>query len=193
MVSLEQIHPETPSEWRAWLAANHSTSPGVWVVQWKRATGRRQMSYDELVEEALCYGWIDGRANPLDGERSMIMMTPRKPTSTWARSNKDRVERLIAEGRMTGAGLRVIEIAKANGSWTVLDDVDALVVPEDLAAALSGDEQARHYFEAFPPSAKKAILYWIKTAKRPETRQRRIVETVRLAAQNIRAPRPSPR
>ncbi|MGD9701014.1 MAG: YdeI family protein [Acidimicrobiia bacterium] len=189
MVAFDRIHPATRHEWRAWLDAHHDTTAGVWVVQWRTATGKSRLAYDDVVEEALCFGWIDGRANKLDDERSMIMMTPRKPTSTWARSNKERVERLIAEGRVTDAGLRVIETAKANGSWTMLDDVDALIVPEDLLAALSRDEQAQRHFDAFPPSAKKMILYWIKSAKRPETRQRRVTETVRLAADNVRAPR----
>jgi uncharacterized protein YdeI (YjbR/CyaY-like superfamily) len=190
---LAQVHPETRDEWRAWLAANHDTMPGVWLVMWRTGTGRREITYEEAVEEALCFGWIDGQANSLDDERSMMRMTPRKPTSAWARSNKERVERLIAGGQMTEAGLRAIATAKANGSWTILDDVDALVIPDDLQSALAADEQAHSYFEAFPPSAKKQILYWIKTAKRPETRQRRIAETVRLAASNIRAPQPSDR
>jgi uncharacterized protein YdeI (YjbR/CyaY-like superfamily) len=190
---LAQVHPETRREWRDWLAANHETSPGVWLVMWRTATGRRQMTYDDAVEEALCFGWIDGQTNTLDDERSTMRMTPRKPTSAWARSNKERVDRLMADGQMTEAGLRAIETAKANGSWSILDDVDALVVPDDLRSALAADEQARGHFEAFPPSAKKQILYWIKSAKRPETRERRIAEAVRLAAQNIRAPQPSGR
>jgi uncharacterized protein YdeI (YjbR/CyaY-like superfamily) len=188
MVGFERIHPETRSEWRAWLQGHHDTSRGVSVVQWRTATGKRQLTYDELVEEALCFGWIDSRANRLDDERSTIMMTPRRPAGVWAESNKERVRRLIVEGRMTPAGLRVIEAAKASGSWDVLDDIDAMIVPQDLLEALSHDGPARRYFEAFPPSAKKMILYWIKSAKRPETRQRRIAEAVRLAAANIRAP-----
>jgi uncharacterized protein YdeI (YjbR/CyaY-like superfamily) len=186
----ERIHPATRRDWRAWLEAHHDTSPGVHVIQWRASTGRPRIPYDDLVEEALCFGWIDGRMNRLDDDRSMIMMTPRKPTSVWARSNKERVERLTADGHMTEAGRRVIETAKANGAWTILDDVDALIVPEDLRAALSVDPVAQRYFDAFPPSAKKMILLWIKSAKRPVTRQRRVTETVRLAAQNIRAPRP---
>jgi uncharacterized protein YdeI (YjbR/CyaY-like superfamily) len=183
----ERLHPQTRSEWRAWLEAHHSTSPGVQLVQWRRSTGRQELSYDELVEEALCFGWIDSKAATLDADRSTITMTPRRPGGTWARSNKERVERLIADGRMTEAGLRVVEAAKADGSWTVLDDVDALFVPDDLGRALAADDQARRHFDAFPPSAKKMILYWVKTAKRPETRQRRIAETVRLAHDNVRA------
>lgn len=190
MGDYERFHPATRAEWRAWLDAHHDTSPGIWLVQWRTATGRRRMTYDDVVEEALCFGWIDSRGNRLDEERSMTLMTPRRPASVWARSNKERVERLIAEGRMTEAGLRAVDRARANGSWTMLDDVDDLVVPDDLALALSRDEQARRCFDAFPPSAKKTILYWIKSAKRAETRRHRIEETVRLAAQNIRAPRP---
>jgi uncharacterized protein YdeI (YjbR/CyaY-like superfamily) len=193
VVDLERVHPASRAEWRAWLAAHHATSPGVWVVQWRTATGRPRVPYGDLVEEALCFGWIDGRAGRLDAERSMLMVTPRRPTSAWARSNKERVERLVAEGRMTDAGLRAVEIAKANGSWAMLDDVDALLVPDDLRAALAGNRQAQRHFDAFPPSAKKAILHWVKSAKRSETRQRRIAETVRLAADGLRAPRPAKR
>jgi uncharacterized protein YdeI (YjbR/CyaY-like superfamily) len=196
VVDYERIHPETRAEWRAWLETHHDRSPGVWLVQWRTGTGRRRLTYDDLVEEALCFGWIDSRASALDDDRSMIAMTPRKPTSVWARSNKERVERLIAEGRMTEAGLRLVEIARANGSWTTLDDIDALVVPDDLAAALAGNDQAQQHFDAFPPSARRTILYWIKSARRDRTRQSRIDEAVRLAAAGIRAPaqrrRPEP-
>ncbi len=192
MVEYERIHPETRADWRAWLEEHHDLCPGVFVVQWRSATGRPRVSYEELVEEGLCFGWIDSRAHRLDGQRSMITMTPRRAASKWSRSNKNRVERLIAEGRMAGAGLRAVEIAKANGSWEALDEVEALVVPDDLVAALAGNPPARLHFEAFTPSAKKLILEWIKSAKRSETRQRRIAETVRLAADN-RTPGSQPR
>jgi uncharacterized protein YdeI (YjbR/CyaY-like superfamily) len=187
VAELEQLHPETRAEWRAWLAAHHHDSPGVQLVQWRASTGRSQISYDDIVEEALCFGWIDSKANVLDEERAMITMTPRRPGGTWARTNKDRVDRLIADGLMTDAGLRLIEQAKADGSWTFLDDIEALIVPDDLDAALDRDPAARANFDAFPPSAKKQILYWIKTAKKPETRLRRIDETVTKAAENVRA------
>jgi uncharacterized protein YdeI (YjbR/CyaY-like superfamily) len=188
VVSFERIHPETRDEWRRWLAQHHATSPGVWLVQWRTVTGRRRLSYDEIVEEALCFGWIDGRINPLDDERSMLMMTPRKPNGTWAATNKARVERLIADGSMTAAGLRVIATAKANGAWTILDDVDAMIIPDDLDLAFAGEPTARANFDRFPPSARKQALYWVKSAKRPETRARRVGEVVRLAALDIRAP-----
>jgi uncharacterized protein YdeI (YjbR/CyaY-like superfamily) len=192
VVSFERIHPETRDEWRRWLAQHHATSPGVWLVQWRMVTGRRRLSYDEIVEEALCFGWIDGRTNPLDDERSMLMLTPRKPNGTWASTNKARVERLIADGSMTAAGLRAIEIAKANGAWTILDDVDAMIIPDDLDLAFAGEPTARANFGRFPPSARKQALYWVKSAKRPETRARRVSEVVRLAALDIRAPQTGP-
>jgi uncharacterized protein YdeI (YjbR/CyaY-like superfamily) len=186
VVNYERVHPETPADWRAWLEEHHDRSLGVRLVQWRTATGRRRLSYHELVEEALCFGWIDSRADRLDDDRSMIVMTPRRPTGVWSRTNKERVKRLIDEGRMTAAGLRAVEIAKANGSWVALDDVEALIVPDDLLAALASNDRAQHYFEACTPSAKKMILYWIKSAKRTETRRRRIEETVRMAADNRR-------
>lgn len=176
-----RVHPETRAEWRAWLAANHATSPGIWLVQWRTVTGRPVLSYEDSVEEALCFGWIDSRAKRLDDERSMITMTPRKPASAWSRSNKERVERLLAAGLMAPAGLRAVETAKANGAWQLLDDVEALVVPEDLAAALTADGVAAS-FTAMSPSARKALLYAVKSARRPETRARRIAEAVRQAA-----------
>ena len=185
-VDRERIHPEDRAQWRAWLQEHHASSAGVWVVQWRTATGRRRLSYDDLVEEALCFGWIDSLAKGLDAERSMITMTPRRPRGVWSRSNKERVERLIAEGRMTSAGLRAVQTAKANGSWEALDEVGATTVPDDLAAALAVSPAAGRHFDAFAPSARQAILHWIKIAKRDETRRRRIEETVRLAADNRR-------
>jgi uncharacterized protein YdeI (YjbR/CyaY-like superfamily) len=183
VVVYEQVHPETRAEWRAWLAANHATSPGVWLVQWRTPTGRRRFEYDEAVEEALCFGWIDSLAKRLDDDRSMITMTPRKPTSGWSRSNKERLERLTAAGLMTAAGLRAVEVAKGNGAWELLDDVEALVVPPDLPAALAQDSAAAAGFATMTPSAKKAILFALKTAKKPETRARRLATAVADAAE----------
>jgi len=186
----EQVHPEARAEWRAWLAANHASSRGVWLVQWRTPTGRRRFEYDEAVEEALCFGWIDSLAKGIDDERSMITMTPRKPTSGWSRSNKERLVRLTAAGLMAPAGLRAVEVAKANGAWGLLDDVEALVVPADLTAALADDGAATVGFAAMAPSAKKAILLALKTAKKPETRARRIAVAVADAAELGRRRRP---
>jgi uncharacterized protein YdeI (YjbR/CyaY-like superfamily) len=184
---LPRFHPESRVQWRAWLADHHDTDRGAWLVSWKQATGRPSLPYEAVIEEALCFGWVDSTARTLDSERSMLLMTPRKPTSTWARTNKERVERLLAAGLMQPAGIAAVETAKANGSWTVLDSVEALEVPEDLAAALAAEPGARESYEGFSPSNRKMILWWVKSAKRPETRERRIAETARLAAKGIPA------
>lgn len=181
------VHPKTRDEWRAWLEENHTRTEGLWLVSYKRATGKPRVEYEEAVEEALCFGWIDSKANTLDDERAMIWMSPRKPRTGWARTNKERIERLIANGRMTAAGLAKIEAAKQDGSWNALDAAEALEIPPDLDKALDEHGAARQNFEAFPPSVRKGILGWIGTAKRPETRAKRVEETARLAAENIRA------
>jgi uncharacterized protein YdeI (YjbR/CyaY-like superfamily) len=184
---LPRFHPESREQWRAWLADHHDTGRGAWLVSWKQATGRPSLPYEAVIEEALCFGWVDSTARTLDSERSMMLMTPRKPTSTWARTNKERVDRLLAAGLMQPAGIAAVETARANGSWTVLDSVEALELPDDLAAALDAEPGARETYEGFSPSNRKMILWWVKSAKRPETRQRRIAETARLAAQGIPA------
>ncbi len=138
----EQFQPADRAAWRAWLAANHETARGVWAVTYRRAAGKPVVSYEALVEEALCFGWIDSTGRTLDNERGMLRFTPRRRGSVWSRPNKERVERLIAAGSMTAAGLRAIEAARADGSWDALNDVDALIVPDDLAAALAGDAAA---------------------------------------------------
>ena len=184
---LPRLHPESREQWRAWLADHHDTERGAWLVSWKQATGRPSLPYEAVIEEALCFGWVDSTAKTLDSERSMMLMTPRKPTSTWARTNKERVDRLLAAGLMQPAGIAAVETARANGSWTVLDSVEALELPDDLAAALDAEPGARETYEGFSPSNRKMILWWVKSAKRPETRQRRIAETARLAAQGIPA------
>ena len=182
----ERFHPLTRQEWRSWLEANHKKSPGMWLVSYKKHTGKPALTYDEIVEEALCFGWIDSVANRVDDERTMLLITPRKPRSGWSRPNKERIERLTAQGRLAPAGIAAIEIAKANGSWEALDASEAMVMPDDLAAALTKDEQAKGYFDKFPPSTKKAIYQQVLAAKRPETREKRIAEVVRLAHDNRR-------
>ncbi|HEX7241137.1 MAG TPA: YdeI/OmpD-associated family protein [Longimicrobiaceae bacterium] len=184
------IHPADRAGWRAWLEENHARPEGVWMVSYRRATGRPRVEYDEAVEEALCFGWIDGKAGRLDDERSMQWFAPRKAGSGWARSNKERVARLAAEGRMAPAGLARVEAARRDGSWSALDAVEALEVPPDLEAALAAHPDARRHWDAFPKSARRAVLAWIGSAKKPETRARRVEETARLAQENVRANQP---
>jgi uncharacterized protein YdeI (YjbR/CyaY-like superfamily) len=183
----ELVHAETRPEWRRWLAANHAGSPGVWLVSWKTATGKPAVGYAESVEEALCFGWIDSLNRTIDDERTQQLFTPRRPGSRWSRSNKERVERLLADGLIEPAGLAAIEAAKASGAWTALDDVENLVVPDDLAASFAAHPGAAEHWEAFPPSVRRAILVWILDAKRPETRARRVAETASEAAAGRRA------
>ena len=181
------VHPLTRAAWRAWLIANHATSGGVHLVTWRKATGRPAVGYGEAVEEALCVGWVDSIAGKLDPERSTLWFTKRRPKSGWSRPNKERVERLIASGLMMPAGLAAIEEAKRRGTWSLLDAVEDLVVPDDLAAALAANPPARANWEAFSRSGRRGILEWIIPAKRPETRARRVAETAELAARNEKA------
>jgi uncharacterized protein YdeI (YjbR/CyaY-like superfamily) len=189
-----RLYLETRAEWRAWLAENHRQPTGAWLVSWKRATGKPFVPYEEAVEEALCFGWIDGVFNRIDGERTAQWFAPRRRGSTWASSNKKRVERLIAAGLMTGAGLAAIERAKADGSWTALDAAESLELPDDLAAALDAVPGAREGYDAYSPSTRKMVLFYVTGAKRPETRARRIAELApRLAARESAATLLGPR
>jgi uncharacterized protein YdeI (YjbR/CyaY-like superfamily) len=184
--SFELVSAASRVEWRAWLAANHATSPGIWLVIHKKNSTEPSVTYDEAVEEALCFGWIDSLMNPLDETRYKQIFTPRKPKSVWSRPNKERVARMIDQGLMTPAGLAVIEVAQQNGTWTAYDSIAALELPEDFQAALSANPDAEKNWNGFSASVKKGILYFIQSAKRPETRAKHIARTVELAAQGIR-------
>lgn len=184
---LAVYHPPDLPAWRSWLHAHHATERGVWVVTWKQTSGRRTVAYEDLVLEALCVGWIDSTVNTLDPDRALQLMTPRKPKSTWTRLNRRRVATLEAEGRMTDAGRRAVEVAKANGFWTIYDPVEDLVEPGDLTAALDASPPARTAWDGFPPSARKQMLWSVISAVRPETRRRRIATIVTEAEQGRRA------
>lgn len=181
------IHPKTRAEWRAWLEQNHTRTQGVWLISYKKGTGKPRFEYDEAVEEALCFGWIDSKPNKLDEERSLLWFAPRKRGTGWSKLNKERVERLIEQGLMMPAGLAKVEAAKEDGSWNALDAIEALEIPSDLEEALTAYSEAKQNFEAFPRSAKRGILEWIISAKKPETRAKRVAETAQLAAQNLQA------
>ncbi len=160
---------------------------GIWLISSKKGSGKPRFDYEEAVEEALCFGWIDSKPNKLDEERSLLWFAPRKPKTGWSKINKDRVERLIQQGLMMPPGFAKVKTAKADGSWSALDAIEALEIPPDLAAALTAYEVAKPNFEAFPKSVKRGILEWIAAARKPETRAKRIEETARLAAENKRA------
>ena len=175
------------ASWRAWLAAHHTRPDGVWTVRYKKSSGRPTLTWDDVVQEAICFGWIDSLPRALDAERTMLYVSPRTPGSNWSGRNKAHVARLEAAGRLAPAGRAAIARARADGSWSALDDVEALVVPSDLAAAFDAHPGARAAWDAFAPSARRGILEWILNAKRPATRQKRLDETARLAARGERA------
>ena len=185
--TFEDFHPLSRQEWREWLAKNHEESPGVWFVYFKKQTGRPRVTYEDAVQEALCFGWIDSLPRKLDEERTKLLFTPRKPKSVWSALNKQRIESLISSGLMQNAGMFKIERAKADGSWDALNDSDNLVVPKELKQALSKNPVARKNFDGFPVFVKRSILYWLGTAKRETTRLERTEKIVRMAANNKRA------
>ena len=184
MNDAERFEPASIDDWHDWLAAHHRQGEGVWVVVPRR--GATRLTYDALVREALCWGWIDGQARPLDESRSLQWFTHRKPSSPWAASNKARVADLEAEGRLQPEGLAEIERAKADGRWTLHDSVDALIEPPELTAALDAVPAARAAWDGFPPSARKMALGRIAVAKRPQTRQSRIADIVARATRGER-------
>ncbi|HKW79223.1 MAG TPA: YdeI/OmpD-associated family protein [Candidatus Limnocylindria bacterium] len=172
-----RVHITSVAEWRRWLREHHDTAQGVWLVTWKAATGKARIGYEESIPDALAYGWIDSVNKPLDDERTALLFTPRKPGSGWSRSNKERVARLMKAGRMRPAGLAKIAAAKRDGSWTLLDGVEAMTVPADLRRALGSVGMRK--FDALTPGRKKEHLRMLVTAKRPETRAKRIADVVR--------------
>jgi uncharacterized protein YdeI (YjbR/CyaY-like superfamily) len=182
-----EFEPTSRLAWRKWLEQNHTTRESIWLIIAKKGCELPTLSIDDVVEEALCFGWIDSVPNKVDERRYKILLSPRKPKSKWSKINKGRANRMIKTGLMTAAGMELIKLAKKTGTWNALENVDKLIIPDDLKDALTKNKKAQTYFEAFPPSTKRGILEWIDNAKTAVTRNRRIVETVTLAANNIRA------
>jgi uncharacterized protein YdeI (YjbR/CyaY-like superfamily) len=180
----ERFHARDREEWGQWLSGNHETSPGVWLIYYKKNSEKQGISYDDAVEEALSFGWIDSKVNTLDEERYMQVFTPRKPGSIWSKLNKQRIEKLMKNGLMKPSGLEKVEAAKKDGSWNFLDDIEKLVIPEDLREILEENPSACKSFEGYSDSVKKRALYWIASAKRNETRIRRIKKIVEKAENN---------
>lgn len=184
---LPRVEVTSRQQLRDWLEAHHRTSRSVWLVTWKKSNPDWHIPYGDIVDECLCFGWVDSLPRKLDGNRSMLLISPRKRGSAWSAINKSKVERLTATGAMRPAGLAVVEAAQKDGAWSFLDEVERLEVPHDLASALDGHAGARDKFDRFPRSVRRGILEWIKQAKQAETRQARVIETARLAANNERA------
>ncbi len=187
---MNTFHASTTHDWRAWLTEHCRSEKEVWLVIHHKDSGTPSVRYHEAIEHALCFGWIDSHARSLDADSSQLRFTPRNPRSTWSAVNRQRAAKMIELGLMTEPGQALIDLAKANGTWQVIPDAESGALPDDLREQLDRDAVARQHFERFPPSSKRLILEWIAKAKKPDTRQRRISQTVELAAQNIRANHP---
>lgn len=183
---IETYCPKNRADWRQWLEENHQEKAAVWLVYYKASAKVASISWREAVDEALCFGWIDSTRKTMDDERFVQYFSRRNPNSTWSKVNKEKVLELIQANLMTKAGFDRIATAQQNGSWSMLDEVEALVVPEDLKEALFYHEEAMDYFDSLSRSNKKMLLYWVVSAKRAETRQKRIKEVAACAGKNLK-------
>ena len=180
------FYPSDRQQWRQWLQENHDKQQSVWLVYYRVKSGIPTISWGEAVDEALCFGWIDSTKKTIDDEQFIQFFSRRKATSTWSKVNKEKVQRLIAEGSMTAMGLQSIETAKQNGSWTILDTVEELIIPDDLELAFDARPGSKDFFLSLSKSARKIMLAWLVLAKREETRQKRIAGLVDSAAQKLK-------
>lgn len=183
---IEIFYPQNQIAWREWLQKNHYSKQAVWLVFYNKKSELKSITWSEAVDEALCFGWIDSKKISIDNGTSHQYFSKRKPKSTWSKVNKNKVDKLIEDGLMTEAGFLSIEIAKQNGSWTILDDVEDLIIPADLEEAFSNKTNAKEYFLSLSKSVKKIILSWLVMAKTTETRQKRITELIESAEQNLK-------
>jgi uncharacterized protein YdeI (YjbR/CyaY-like superfamily) len=181
------LYFKNTTEWRAWLHENHAVSKGVYLVFYKISSENESMRWEEAVQVAICYGWIDSTVRKLDEQRRKQLFTPRNDKSVWSKLNKSYVEKLAAAGLIHESGLKKIEIAKQNGSWEILDNVENQVIPEDLSKAFESNQTAYDNYQKFSPSYRKNYLYWLNQAKRPETRTNRISEIIKLCELNIKS------
>lgn len=180
----EIFYPANLTAWRKWLIKNHLSEQSVWLVFYTKSSGKPSLTWSEAVDVALCFGWIDSKKIKIDHETSHQFFSKRKPKSTWSKINKEKVQRLIEDDLMAPAGYESIETAKQNGSWTILDEVEKLTIPNDLEKAFKKHKGSRDYFLSLSKSVKKMMLQWIVLAKRPETREKRINEIATLAGQS---------
>ena len=180
---VEEFYPETKQHLRKWLQKNHLTKDAVWLIFYKKHTGKPSVAWTDAVDEALCFGWIDSKGESIDKDTFRQYFCKRKPTSTWSKINKQKIETLTAKGLMTKAGFDVIEIAKQNGSWTILDEVEELIIPSELEKTFEKFENSKDYFSSLSKSKKKVLLQWIALAKTDTTRQKRIFEIAENASQ----------
>ncbi|WP_028979742.1 YdeI/OmpD-associated family protein [Sporocytophaga myxococcoides] len=182
----ETYCPKSRTDWRKWLEKNHQSKQSVWLVYYKTSTKVPSLTWSEAVDEALCFGWIDSTKKTIDKERYMQYFSKRKPDSTWSKINKDKVARLIQNNLMTKAGLDSINTAKQNGTWDIMQDIEELIIPEDLTIELNKYESSMDFFQSQSKSIKITMMHWVVTAKRIETRKKRIEEIARMAAKGMR-------
>jgi uncharacterized protein YdeI (YjbR/CyaY-like superfamily) len=181
---IETFCPKSRTDWREWLEKNHQSKQSIWLVYFRVSTKIPSLSWSEAVDEALCFGWIDSTKKTNHKERYMKYFTKRKPNSTWSKVNKDKIENLTENNLMTKAGFDSIETAKQNGTWTLMDGVENLIIPEDLKIALN--ENSMDFFQRQSKSIQKQLLYWVVIAKRTETRKKRIAEIAESAAEGMK-------
>jgi uncharacterized protein YdeI (YjbR/CyaY-like superfamily) len=184
---VKTFYAESKVAFRNWLIDNHDIESNLWLIIYKKDSGTPSITYDQAVDEALCFGWVDSSINKRDDESFFQYFAKRNPKSNWSRVNKLKVEKLISEGLMTASGIKMIDLAKQTGTWTALDDVENLINPPDLQEALDQNPLAKEYFDLFPRSVKRGILEWLMNAKQAETRLKRITEIVNKAERNERA------
>lgn len=185
--NFDKVEVTTAAELREWLSENHQQSESVWLVTYKKSVPDKYVSRWEVLDELLCFGWIDGIRRKLDAERTMQLIAPRK-VEHWAKTYKDRVAKLIEEGKMHESGLQAIVRSKSNGLWNYMDDVDNLIIPKDLSEALAAQEEATAFFDAINDSSKRYVLRWIKLAKTAKTRENRIQKIAQLSAKGEKLP-----
>lgn len=182
-IEAETVCPPDLNSWRQWLQDNHKTKQSVWLIYYKKNSKQASFSWSDAVDEALCFGWIDSKAKSVDEEKFMQFFSRRKPNGTWSKINKEKIKLLIETKRMTSAGFEAIETAKINGSWTLLDKVEELIIPKDLEQAFKALPGSKHYFTGLSKSVKKSILQWLVLAKTEKTREKRIQEIASCASQ----------
>jgi uncharacterized protein YdeI (YjbR/CyaY-like superfamily) len=186
MTIKEEFCPSDKQSWRNWLELNHKEKDAVWLIFYKKKSPNYNLSWSDSVDEALCFGWIDSVKKSIDDEKYKQYFSKRKAKSNWSKVNKDKVKILIEQGLMQAAGNKSIEIAKKNNSWTILDNVEALVIPEDLKKEFENHSGSLEYFESLTKSVKKMLLYWVISAKRNETKQKRILEIAENASMRLK-------
>lgn len=186
MKDTEEFCPKNQKDWRKWLDLNHKKKESVWLIFYKKKSPNYNLSWSDSVDEALCFGWIDSTKRKIDNEKYKQYFCKRKAKSNWSKINKDKIKSLTEQGLMKENGYKSVEIAKENGSWTILDDVEALLIPKDLKKEFTNYKGSKEYFDSLSNSEKKILLYWIVSAKRKETRHKRILEIAKNASEHLK-------